>query len=194
MMELFTLILLTLANVFEILLLLRTQLIPTAVALVFMLLLLVFITIFMSGSKKVFSVILLLTVANLIFIAYLYLKLGFPALLQLSFVLSLLVLLICLMNLGRSQRRVIRRRMEPAVERSAEPEEETNVSRYAKASEKARSSKKGDKRFVAGKTGKQYHDPGCFNAQRISANKKVWFNTEEEAEEAGYNKHSCVDL
>ncbi len=40
--------------------------------------------------------------------------------------------------------------------------------------------------YVASKNGTVYHLPWCSGAQRIKEENKVWFTTQEEAEEAGY--------
>lgn len=40
--------------------------------------------------------------------------------------------------------------------------------------------------YVASKTGAKYHLPWCSGAQRITEANKIWFQTKEEAEKAGY--------
>jgi len=41
-------------------------------------------------------------------------------------------------------------------------------------------------KYVASKNGTVYHFPWCPGALKIKENNKVWFNTKEEAEKAGY--------
>lgn len=41
-------------------------------------------------------------------------------------------------------------------------------------------------RYVASKSGTAYHYPWCQGALKIKEENKVWFNTKEEAEKAGY--------
>lgn len=41
-------------------------------------------------------------------------------------------------------------------------------------------------RYVGSKNSDKYHLPYCSGAQRIAEDNKVWFQTEEEAEKAGY--------
>lgn len=41
-------------------------------------------------------------------------------------------------------------------------------------------------RFVASKKGAAYHYPWCPGAKAIKEENKIWFNSEEEAEKAGY--------
>lgn len=41
--------------------------------------------------------------------------------------------------------------------------------------------------YVASKSGTKYHLPWCSGAQRIKEENKVWFETKEEAEKAGYS-------
>jgi len=43
-----------------------------------------------------------------------------------------------------------------------------------------------EKLFVVSKNGTKYHYPWCSGAQRIKEENKVWFDTKEEAEKAGY--------
>ena len=40
--------------------------------------------------------------------------------------------------------------------------------------------------YVASKTGKKYHLPWCSGAQRIKEENKVWFDSKESSEQAGY--------
>ena len=40
--------------------------------------------------------------------------------------------------------------------------------------------------YVASKTGEKYHLPWCSGAQRIKEENKVWFDSKEAAEQAGY--------
>ena len=42
------------------------------------------------------------------------------------------------------------------------------------------------KLFVASKNGNKYHHPWCSGAQRISEANKIWFDSKEEAENAGF--------
>jgi len=43
-----------------------------------------------------------------------------------------------------------------------------------------------EKLFVVSKNGTKYHYPWCSGAQRINEENKIWFDTKEEAEKAGY--------
>jgi hypothetical protein len=50
-------------------------------------------------------------------------------------------------------------------------------------------------RYVASKSGSVYHLPWCSGAKRIKEENKVWFETPEEAERAGYRPASnCKGL
>lgn len=50
-------------------------------------------------------------------------------------------------------------------------------------------------RYVASKSGTRYHFPWCSGAQRIKEENKIWFQTKEEAEKAGYKPAlNCPDL
>jgi hypothetical protein len=49
--------------------------------------------------------------------------------------------------------------------------------------------------YVASKSGSAYHFPWCSGAQRIKEENKIWFETKEEAEQAGYRPASnCKGL
>lgn len=49
--------------------------------------------------------------------------------------------------------------------------------------------------LVASKTGKKYHFPWCAGAAQISDKNKIWFNSYEEAQKAGYTPASnCPNL
>lgn len=41
-------------------------------------------------------------------------------------------------------------------------------------------------KYVASKNGKSYHLPWCSGARNIKEENKIWFNSKEEAERAGY--------
>ena len=45
-------------------------------------------------------------------------------------------------------------------------------------------------KYVASKNSDKYHAPWCSGAQRIKEENKIWFNTKEEAEQAGYTPAS----
>ena len=42
--------------------------------------------------------------------------------------------------------------------------------------------------YVASKTGSSYYFPWCIGVKKIKEANKIWFDTEEEALSAGYNK------
>lgn len=47
-------------------------------------------------------------------------------------------------------------------------------------------------RFVASVNGKKYYRPSCPEVRRIKEENKVWFDSETEAKETGYEPSSCV--
>ncbi|NVN97128.1 hypothetical protein HXX01_02755 [Candidatus Nomurabacteria bacterium] len=47
-----------------------------------------------------------------------------------------------------------------------------------------------EKMYVASKNGKLYYGVNCSGANRIKTENKLWFSTEQEAIDAGYNKAS----
>ena len=48
-------------------------------------------------------------------------------------------------------------------------------------------------KYVASKSGTAYHYPWCSGAQRIKEENKIWFQTKEEAEKAGYKPAGNCD-
>jgi len=44
-----------------------------------------------------------------------------------------------------------------------------------------------EKMYVASKNGKLYYKSGCSGAKRISAKNEIWWSSEQEAIDAGYN-------
>jgi len=48
-------------------------------------------------------------------------------------------------------------------------------------------------KYLASKTGSVYHAPKCDWAKKIKENSRVWLNSDEEAKEKGYKKHSCLE-
>lgn len=47
-------------------------------------------------------------------------------------------------------------------------------------------------KFVASKTGANYHAPKCDWAKKIKKANQVWFDSEAEAKKDGYKAHSCL--
>lgn len=54
------------------------------------------------------------------------------------------------------------------------------------ANEPAKSAEKGAGKYVASKSGTKYHLTTCSGARTISEANKIWFETKEDAEKAGY--------
>jgi len=46
--------------------------------------------------------------------------------------------------------------------------------------------------FVASKNSNLYHWPWCAAAKRIKAENQIWFNSESQAQAAGYSPSSCI--
>ena len=46
--------------------------------------------------------------------------------------------------------------------------------------------------FIASRSGTKYHWPWCSYAQKIKSENQVWFNTEKEAQTAGYSPCGCI--
>lgn len=48
-------------------------------------------------------------------------------------------------------------------------------------------------KFIASKTGSNYHAPKCEWAKKIKKANQLWFDSEEEAKKEGYKAHSCLE-
>ncbi|MDP3726376.1 MAG: Ada metal-binding domain-containing protein [bacterium] len=98
-----------------------------------------------------------------------------------EFLIALLILLVGLGSFGLGRLSKIEETKEPVrIEYSTEinaKEQSATVSLGASATQKL---------FVASKNGTKYHHPWCSGAERISQANKIWFNSKEEAEKAGY--------
>lgn len=83
---------------------------------------------------------------------------------------------------------------DEAQELSANVKEQESLVREttnpAKSSDISASSKEEPKKsrglYVASKNGAKYHLPTCSSAKRIKEENKIWFNSKQEAEKAGY--------
>lgn len=47
-------------------------------------------------------------------------------------------------------------------------------------------------KFIASESSKYYHNQDCQWSERIEDNRKLVFNNEKQAKEAGYDAHSCI--
>lgn len=61
----------------------------------------------------------------------------------------------------------------------------------AVAAAQAEASKKESGKFVGSVNSDLYHHPSCSHAQRIKESNQVWFESQEEAEKAGYSPSKC---
>ncbi len=107
-----------------------------------------------------------------------------------EFLIALLVLLVSLGSFGLGRLSKIEETKEPVrIEYDVQKkttEQSATVSLSAPLTEKL---------FVASKNGTKYHHPWCSGAERISEANKIWFNSKEEAEKAGYTPaQNCKGL
>ena len=73
------------------------------------------------------------------------------------------------------------------------PESGTYVGTFATATAPAVYKKSGT--YLASKNGTKYYLPSCASSKRISAANRIWFDTKEEAQVAGYSPASnCKGL
>jgi len=75
---------------------------------------------------------------------------------------------------------------------TAKPKEKAAFPEPPSPKAKARKATFSPGKFVASKTGRQYHRPRCVWAKRISKVNQVWFLTKDQAQKKGYTKHWCL--
>ncbi len=81
-----------------------------------------------------------------------------------------------------------------------EPNASTSISLFGNVSQPAASAigESGTKQtsekglFVASKSGKKYHWPWCSYAKNIKPENQIWFNSEAQAQAAGYSPCTCI--
>ncbi|MCR4306925.1 MAG: hypothetical protein NUV42_03050 [Candidatus Yonathbacteria bacterium] len=97
----------------------------------------------------------------------------------------LTIILIAFASFGLGRLSKIEERASPVrVENTAKVLGAVEELSETKAVPKQASAKEGA--YVASKTGEKYHLPWCSGAQRIKEENKIWFDSKEAAEQAGY--------
>jgi len=212
MEKLFTIIILALINVLEIILLLNTTMLQFELVAILFLLLLVFSMLFMLNQDYFWGMALFIFIINTINIAYLFLVFGGSYLLYMSSILVILGLVFSIFNLSKKPRVRLRRIPTPPKPKAIEIEkeikgleEEPNViiEEYTlkpekKPKEPVYKVKEVKKKyipgkFIASKSSNKYHSPKCDWAKKIANKNRVWFESEAEAKHKGYSKHSCLE-
>jgi len=181
---LFAVIVLTLINAVEVVLLLRRFIIPIEVIVIFAILLLALLAILNMKRIVFWRLMLLLFTAQILNVGYLFLKFGQGIILYLCLMLSCIGFGIAVMSsccLPKKRRRVMAATPEVREEYKSVFEEKPHVKKEFSPG-----------KLVASRVGKQYHKPRCDWAKRINAKNLIWFDTEEEAEKQGYGRHWCL--
>lgn len=80
---------------------------------------------------------------------------------------------------------------EPRVASAQEREPATTVARSAAQSSEEPAEPAGSGAFVASVNGKKYYFPDCAEVKRIKEENLIWFDSEEEAKESGYEPSAC---
>lgn len=104
---------------------------------------------------------------------------------QADFYVAALIFLVGMASFGLGRLSVLWPQKEPI--RIEEPRDLAGIS--VPASNSANSSESAVKprgKYVASKSGASYHYPWCQGALKIKEGNKIWFQTKEEAEKAGY--------
>jgi hypothetical protein len=184
---LFALVLLTIVGVLEIIMMLRTVLLPIEAVLIFVLLIGVLLLLFRLGNRGIWMVIVIMFIINIFNSGFLYLMYGGIWFIYVAFLLSLCGLLFSMMMAGRPKRRRV---LVPQPVCKEMPEGKAQVIPMV---EKEIPERKGRPKYVASKKGGQYHIPDCRLAKRINKQNRTSFYTKEEAETAGHKAHDCVE-
>jgi hypothetical protein len=245
MEELFTIILLTLINVIEIIYMITGSLLPLAAILIFFILILVFMAVFMMRRKLFWKFALLAFMINLLNLGYMFLRAGMANALHLALFINLAGILFVAIQRKRkpmrksipisscarfSKQEDVCGRTEPAPSQEQQSANHIHFveefirqleekAQAQQAEEQAFSQKKADAekelaekiaseaapakkvavkkrfspgKFVASKTGRQYHKPRCDWANNIKKQNRVWFATEKQAEKKGLTPHWCL--
>jgi hypothetical protein len=265
--ELFTIIMLTLISVIEILYMLTGSLIPLAAVLILFILILVFLIVFTLRKKFFWKLALLAFLINLLNLGYMFVKAGEAIMLYLALFVNLAGILFSAIGSARlSPKRSRARTLAPKCEivtygandqyspsdksnsgdkagdrgnlrykassgyktdnkrpaahgfdveefiKKLEEEEpqrelepppkptspqqtqiaETVESRAAAPKKAAVRKRFSPGKYVASKTGRQYHLPRCDWANNIKKQNRVWFASEKAAAEKGYTPHWCL--
>jgi hypothetical protein len=258
--ELFTVILLTLINVIEIIYMMTGSLLPLAAILIFFILILVFMAVFMMRRRLFWKLALLAFIINLLNLGYMFLRAGGAIALYLALFVNIAGILFVAIQPKKAARRKPGARPGSEATKCAriedrinekEPilarEEQTarhglNVEEFIRQLEEQERLKKQEApaarktdaekaaagktavdkavagkavaekavaekaiikkasvkkrfspgKFVASKTGRQYHKPKCEWANNIKKQNRVWFLSEKEAEKKGLTAHWCL--
>lgn len=128
MERLYTIILLTIISVFEIILLLNRELLPYELVVILMFLVLVFMMLFMLNQRYFWNLALLAFVLNLINIAYLVLIFGRGYILYMATALAFVGMLISLLSIVKRKRRKVVEKQETKLPKE-EPSKSVEIER-----------------------------------------------------------------
>jgi len=98
--------------------------------------------------------------------------------------LVLIILLVGLASFGIGRLSVEESRHESI--RIEYPAHGKTVEQVASAARPVPSAESSEGKYVASKNGTKYHLPWCASAKRIKEENKIWFDSVEEAQKAGY--------
>lgn len=94
---------------------------------------------------------------------------------------SILMMVLLLVNVADAQHSIVRNKLKKKLKKL-----------YAKNQKAEKSHAPGVGRFVASKTGKKYHVPGCDWAAKIGKNNRVFFSDKKDAEKNKYKACDCI--
>ncbi len=185
MEKLFTIQLLTIISVLEIILLLKTSMVTAELLIIAVSLLVIFFMLFNMNKPGFWTLAAVLLVMHMFNVAYLYMLIGKDFFLYVIAILDMIG--IALFFIGSKKRKVL---ADARVMRPKSYEIEKEVKELTK--EEPAVVEYPDKKYVASENGKSYHSLDCAWADNIKEENKIWFETRSAAENAGLEPHSCL--
>lgn len=185
MEKLFTIQLLTIISVLEIILLLKTELLTAQLLIIAVSLFVIFFMLFNMDKEGFWTLSLVLLLLHLFNVGYLYFLVGRDFFLYLIALLDIIGL--GLYVTGTRKNKVL---ADARVMRPKSHELDKEVSDLAKKTPSV--VEYPEKMYVASESGKVYHRTTCGWCGNIKEENKIWFETKSDARRAGYKPHSCV--
>ncbi|MFH1398797.1 MAG: hypothetical protein ABIG95_01680 [Candidatus Woesearchaeota archaeon] len=171
MKGLLAIVLLTIINVFELLLMLRTSIIPVELAILAVSLITVLLAVITINKKGFTSLIRMLAIINILNSVYLFTKFGI--IIFIPFILSLVVFWLAHQPKKHEYQQKLEQYMQQLPVRQVEKT-------YSPG------------KYIASKQGAVFHSPTCMWAKKIPQANRVWFDSTQQAQSKGYKKHNCI--
>ncbi|MBS1266358.1 MAG: hypothetical protein MAG795_00325 [Candidatus Woesearchaeota archaeon] len=185
MKHLFSILLVTLVTVLEILVLINNTILTPELVIISLFLVMLFVMLFVVGKKGFWKLNFLANAAHLLNLFYLIIVFGASLLTGIGVLISLFGMLLCL---SKSEPRPVKEvkvmKRKPEINKEIDDlhlDEPEVVVEYPK------------NRFVASQNSEIYHRLECMWADNIHKENKVFFDSKKQARKAGLRKHECVN-